>query len=259
MSARSTARPGAPRRRCPRCGALAVVPIVYGMPLPELFEMAERGEVLLGGCTIWPDQPERGCVECGWPDDAPLAVSASTAERLCCDAYGERVVHDADGEVVAISHRASVVRGKLRRLIQARDRICRVPGCGRRGRAEIHHMVHRGRGGTNAVDNLMLTCRYHHHLLHEGGWTAVHTDDGIEFHLPDARVIFPAVQSVEGSRDDVAVHGRSAADGRCRWIGDRLDLDMALTYLFAAQPWIDPWRSTASGHFQRTLGDYPTW
>lgn len=191
--------------------------------------------------------------------DAPVAVSAATAERLCCDAYGEHVVHDADGEVVAVSQRASVVRGRLRRLIQARDRICRVPGCGRRGRAEIHHMVHRGRGGTNEVDNLMLTCRYHHHLLHEGGWTAVHTGDGIEFHLPDARVIPPTARPVDGHPDDVAAHGRSADDGRCRWIGDRLDLDMALTYLFAAQPWVDPWRHTASGQFQRTLGDYPTW
>lgn len=69
MSASRPARPGPRRRRCPRCGALAVVPIVYGMPSLELFEMAKRGEVLLGGCSLWPGQPERGCVECNWPDD----------------------------------------------------------------------------------------------------------------------------------------------------------------------------------------------
>lgn len=35
--------------------------IVYGMPGPELFEAAERGEVLIGGCVITGDDPTHGC------------------------------------------------------------------------------------------------------------------------------------------------------------------------------------------------------
>lgn len=51
------------------CGK--VVPIVYGMPMEELQEKADRGEVILGGCCIALDEkgkqidPKYGCVDCG--------------------------------------------------------------------------------------------------------------------------------------------------------------------------------------------------
>ena len=38
--------------------------IVYGMPSNELFEQAERGEVVLGGCTISDTMPEWACTKC---------------------------------------------------------------------------------------------------------------------------------------------------------------------------------------------------
>jgi len=41
------------------------VRIVYGLPGPEMFEAAERGEILLGGCVIGPDSPTTGCPACG--------------------------------------------------------------------------------------------------------------------------------------------------------------------------------------------------
>ena len=44
---------------CPVCGG-KLVPIVYGEPMGELMEMAERGEVVLGGCCIEVD--ENGCI-----------------------------------------------------------------------------------------------------------------------------------------------------------------------------------------------------
>jgi hypothetical protein len=45
---------------CPVCGEPGVL-IVYGMPGPDLFEAAERGEVLIGGCVITGDDPTHGC------------------------------------------------------------------------------------------------------------------------------------------------------------------------------------------------------
>ena len=47
----------------PECGT-TVLPVVYGLPQPELFEQAARGEVLLGGCIIGPDDVMETC-ECG--------------------------------------------------------------------------------------------------------------------------------------------------------------------------------------------------
>lgn len=46
--------------RCPTCGSRGVL-IVYGMPGPDLFEAAERGELLLGGCVVTDDNPTHGC------------------------------------------------------------------------------------------------------------------------------------------------------------------------------------------------------
>ena len=55
---------------CPKCGG-KVVPVVYGMPMEELQEKADRGEVILGGCCIALDEKGKhidskcGCVDCG--------------------------------------------------------------------------------------------------------------------------------------------------------------------------------------------------
>ena len=43
------------------------MPIVYGLPAPELFESADRGEVVLGGCVVgFPgEDPTHACKACG--------------------------------------------------------------------------------------------------------------------------------------------------------------------------------------------------
>lgn len=48
---------------CPRCGSEQTVEVIYGLPAPGLFERAERGEVVLGGCE--PTDAERACRSCG--------------------------------------------------------------------------------------------------------------------------------------------------------------------------------------------------
>lgn len=50
--------------RCPRCGGAELVPIVYGLPSPELGERARRGEVALGGCCVGDSSPEFRCTLC---------------------------------------------------------------------------------------------------------------------------------------------------------------------------------------------------
>ena len=52
-------------RKCPDCGT-KLVPIVFGMPGPELFDQAQQGNVILGGCCMMPINPTRGCTKCGW-------------------------------------------------------------------------------------------------------------------------------------------------------------------------------------------------
>lgn len=181
----------------------------------------------------------------GRDDELVVGVSDATTERLSCDADHETVAHDSDGEVIGVSNRSSVIRGRLRRLVQLRDRTCRVPGCTLRARKEVHHLHHRGKGGTNQLENLLLVCGYHHHRLHEGGWRAQMLPDGtVQFTLPNGRVLPATLVTVRGDAEAVHAHARSADDGRCQWQGDRLDLDWALMTLFSQTPWHDPWRST---------------
>ena len=56
-----------PRRRynCPKCKLKMGVTILYGMPGIELAEQAERQEIVLGGCVLELDAPERHCISCG--------------------------------------------------------------------------------------------------------------------------------------------------------------------------------------------------
>ncbi len=45
-------------QKCPECGSLRVVKIVYGYPAPETFHEAENGKIALGGCCITGDDPK---------------------------------------------------------------------------------------------------------------------------------------------------------------------------------------------------------
>ena len=51
------------KANCPKCGG-PLLPVVYGLPGIELAEAERRGELLLGGCTVFPDAPTHSCA-CG--------------------------------------------------------------------------------------------------------------------------------------------------------------------------------------------------
>jgi hypothetical protein len=55
----------------------------------------------------------------------------------------------------------------MRRALELRDRGCRFPGCGSRF-TDAHHIRHWADGGTTRLDNLVLVCKAHHRLLHDG-------------------------------------------------------------------------------------------
>ena len=56
----------------------------------------------------------------------------------------------------------------IRRALNARDARCRFPGCTAR-HCDAHHITHWADGGGTSLDNLLLLCRRHHRLVHEGG------------------------------------------------------------------------------------------
>jgi hypothetical protein len=46
-------------------------------------------------------------------------------------------------------------------------------------------------GGRTDLENLVLLCRHHHRLLHEGGYTATLIEGRPRFHRPDGTPIRP--------------------------------------------------------------------
>ena len=52
------------RAICPRCGANAGIPIIYGYPSEEMLEADKANEIRLGGCCITDDDPDRVCTQC---------------------------------------------------------------------------------------------------------------------------------------------------------------------------------------------------
>ena len=61
-------------KKCPKCSSKNVIPIVYGLPSPELFEKAEAGKVKLGGCCVGENDPEIYCKDCEYEWDKEQAV-----------------------------------------------------------------------------------------------------------------------------------------------------------------------------------------
>ena len=59
----------------------------------------------------------------------------------------------------------------VRRALAVRDGRCQFPGCERHRFVDAHHIVHWARGGPTSLDNLVLLCRHHHRLVHEGGYS----------------------------------------------------------------------------------------
>jgi Domain of unknown function (DUF222)/HNH endonuclease len=125
--------------------------------------------------------PEFGDVD---PDDPPCiedgpVLATETVRRLTCDSALVRILTSGAGEPLDIGRKTRVIPAAIRRALQARDRGCRFPGCTNTRFVDGHHIRHWGDGGATRLDNLVLLCRHHHRLLHEGGYYVVR--DGPRF------------------------------------------------------------------------------
>ena len=141
--------------------------------------LAERYQVMLhvDPVTLSKDSHELGRAEL----EDGTRVSAETCRRIACDAGIVRVEHDETGAVLNVGRRSRSTPTAIRRALDVRDRGCRFPGCGLRF-TQPHHVEHWGDGGETSLRNTVQLCRYHHRLVHEGGW-------GLEW-WPHGRVAF---------------------------------------------------------------------
>jgi len=97
-----------------------------------------------------------------------IVVLPETARRIACDASVTGVTTAGSG-VLDVGRATRTIPAAIRRALIVRDGGCAHPGCGRPHRwCDAHHIVHWADGGPTRLDNLVLLCRRHHRMRHEG-------------------------------------------------------------------------------------------
>jgi hypothetical protein len=99
--------------------------------------------------------------------DAGPALAPETARRLACDSSLIPII-ERDGHALSVGRKTRAVPPALGRAVEARDGSCRYPGCEHRRFLDKHHIIHWAHGGETDKSNLILLCRHHHRLVHEG-------------------------------------------------------------------------------------------
>ena len=220
-----------------RADRFQVVVHVEASKLREVSESREAG-------------PEGTSPPLPWPLGVPAGTSPF-ARRLACDAGVVVLTRDAGGRVLDVGRRRRTVPPAIRRALEFRDRGgCRFPGCGCRF-TDAHHIRHWADGGETKLDNLVLLCRRHHRMVHEGGFRVEMTESGedggedggksaVRFVCPDGRVIWPVPETPHLPADPVhELMGENADRGMVPdewtatplWNGDSLDYGLAIDML----------------------------
>ena len=118
-------------------------------------------------------------------EDGPH-VTAETSKRLACDCSLIKVTDDENGQPLSIGRKTRSIPPAIRRALRFRDEGCRFPGCTHTRFVDGHHIQHWADGGETSLDNLVMLCRHHHRLVHEGGFHCERTIDGeVVFKAPN--------------------------------------------------------------------------
>ena len=205
-----------------------------------------------------PDAPSEGqgrglcCVAPGdGLSEDPVGVPRVSARRILCDAVmqgfhssscsRDHSLHNDGDEcddcgTLRLGYTQRVVSRRLKRALRLRDGGCRFPGCDRPGWVDAHHIQHWLDLGPTNPENLVCLCRAHHRLMHEGQWTISGNANGeLSFHRPDGEAVAAEPARVLGTATPVDAHDRTAADGRCAWLGERLDLGLTISTILHNQ------------------------
>ena len=114
----------------------------------------------------------------------------SDVDRLLCDSFVTRVVTGPTWLPIDVGRARRTTPTPTRQALIVRDQGCRYSGCGRPpGWCDAHHVIHWQHGGRTDLENLVLLCDHHHHVLHQPGWIVKF--DGEEFRVlkPDGTEI----------------------------------------------------------------------
>ncbi len=131
--------------------------------------------------------------------DGGPALAPETARRLACDSSLIPII-ELDGRALSVGRKTRAVPPALRRAVEARDDACRFPGCEHRRFLDTHHIIHWAHGGETDKSNLVLLCRHHHRLAHEGRIRVCgDADKCVRFRLRDGTPLESSPTPLDGS------------------------------------------------------------
>ncbi len=111
-------------------------------------------------------------------------VPPSTLRRLCCGAVFQAIVVDPFTGELNVGRRYRTATQAQRTVLRALHSTCAVGACDTVfDLCHIHHILEWEHGGPTDLVNLVPLCWRHHHLVHEGGWSLMHsvTQPGLLF------------------------------------------------------------------------------
>lgn len=111
---------------------------------------------------------------CELSDGTPISPEA--ARRLTCDSPVSAAIVAPDGSPLDVGRKTRQISDAMWKALLLRDRHCTFPGCDRDIHLNAHHIQHWAQGGPTSLDNLTLTCRAHHRLVHDGGYSVLRLD-----------------------------------------------------------------------------------
>ena len=150
-------------------------------------------------------------------------LSAAAARRIACDCGVVPVVLNGASVPLDVGRTRRLVTPKQRVALNARDRGCAFPNCGRPARwSDAHHIQHWLDGGPTDLNNLVLLCRQHHRRIHHSEWEVRMNTIGLPEFIPP-RWIDPNATYLSRFAWSDAVRSRDALV-RCRpfrtvWLG----------------------------------------
>ena len=178
-------------------------------------------------------------------------VSAETSQRIACDCSKVQLTECDHGEPLSIGRKTRVIPNAIRRALQDRDGGCRFPGCTHMRYCDGHHIRHWADGGETCLDNIVLLCRHHHRLVHEGGFDCKRSADGEIYFVDRRSKRLPDYEKAVGITlaESLAFLYRRYADARITsescsakyGAGDRIDWDLAVAAMFTQ-------KGTSSAH-----------
>ena len=175
--------------------------------------------------TDSPGASVTGRGECAIADGPGIAPE--TARRLACDCSYVALV-ERGGRPLSVGRRTRSIPPAIRRALAARDGRCQFPGCERRRFVDAHHIHHWARGGETALDNLVLLCRHHHRLVHEGGFSVALDAEGRPRFRDPADVPVCVVPALRPDASPLASHAgpllASDAGPLLTGTGEKMDL-----------------------------------